>query len=135
MRRLHKDRPLTSAEKNRRYYEAHKAEELQRNREYCKTHKKSVNNQRRNYRHGITQEQFDEMLKTQGNRCAICRRKFTSTPHVDHSHKCCKPLRSCKKCRRGLLCEDCNLGLGRFEDSVTRLNNAIDYLERYDNAR
>ena len=32
---------------------------------------------------------------------------------------------------RALLCDYCNVGLGRFEDDPERLRKAADYLERY----
>lgn len=39
---------------------------------------------------------------------------------VDHNHK--------TGAVRGLLCNGCNMGLGRFEDNIEWLQNAIDYL-------
>jgi len=32
---------------------------------------------------------------------------------------------------RGMLCDNCNSGLGRFKDDVTRLESAINYLKRH----
>ncbi len=32
---------------------------------------------------------------------------------------------------RGLLCHDCNTGIGKFGDSPEALKKAIDYLERF----
>ena len=34
---------------------------------------------------------------------------------------------------RGLLCSDCNLGLGKFKDNTQSLSNAIKYLKKYEN--
>lgn len=45
--------------------------------------------------------------------------------HLDHCHTTGK--------FRGNLCENCNLGLGRFKDSIDNLNKAIDYLQKTDN--
>ena len=75
----------------------------------------------------LTNEWFDDKLKFQGNKCAICSREFTwedknHTPHVDHNHETNKV--------RGILCDWCNKGLGNFEDSLDRLKAAIDYLAR-----
>ena len=75
--------------------------------------------------YGITPEQFAERLESQDGRCAICR---TDTPggkggwHVDHDHE--------TKAIRGLLCNNCNNGLGRFADDPVRLRGAVAYLER-----
>lgn len=81
----------------------------------------------------ITVERYDQMLESQGGVCAICglppTRKLLG---VDHDHKCCPAVgRSCGACVRGLLCENCNQGLGRFGDDLQRLENAMNYLRRY----
>jgi len=116
---------------NTAYYWANKEKEIARNAEYHRNNKDKVNRRVRNRRHGVTQEQYDTKMVEQDNRCAICRKEFEGTPHIDHNHDCCSPLKSCDKCRRGLLCEDCNLGLGRFKDSIIILSNAIQYLKGY----
>lgn len=122
-------------QRDRDRYRDHRVEELARNRLYCSENKEKVNQRRRNYRHRITQEQFDSMMQEQNNCCANCSKEFTKTPHIDHDHQCCPLLRSCGNCRRGLLCDDCNLGLGRFHDSITLLSNAITYLEHWKQRR
>jgi hypothetical protein len=72
---------------------------------------------------GLTIAQIDAMLERQGGKCAICR---TDTPggrgrfHVDHCHATGRV--------RGLLCSDCNLGLGRFKDDTELLQTAADYI-------
>lgn len=77
---------------------------------------------RRNY--GLSLERYAEMLAAQGNACAICR---TRTPrghgafHVDHCHDTGRI--------RGLLCHNCNVGLGNFKDSTSHLVAAIEYLK------
>jgi hypothetical protein len=120
MRRINPDRPLTESERNKRYYENHRDEELSRNRRYHQENKKKVNNRHRLYAHGMSQEEHNARMKKQKNRCAVCRKRFLKTPHIDHSHETGR--------NRGLLCKDCNLGLGRFKDSVKILRAAIKYL-------
>lgn len=76
-------------------------------------------------RYGITIEQFDAMVKAQGNRCAICTETFKPprqkmTIHVDHCHETMKV--------RGLLCARCNVGIGLLNDSIERMKLAIEYL-------
>lgn len=73
---------------------------------------------------GITLEQHDAMLATQGNACIICRRPFTKTPHVDHCHASGQV--------RGLLCSDCNPMLGFARDNPAVLKAAAEYLEGSD---
>ena len=72
-------------------------------------------------KYGITVDDYNRMFKEQDGRCAICNnhqniRKLA----VDHNHKTGKV--------RGLLCINCNRGLGHYFDSTYRLNKAIDYL-------
>jgi hypothetical protein len=69
---------------------------------------------------GITQEDLDALLASQGGTCAICRE--SKPEHIDHDHKTGRV--------RGVLCGPCNMGLGLFKDDQSRLKAAIDYLRR-----
>lgn len=75
------------------------------------------------HRYGLLAEDFVRMLRKQNIRCAICDVEFRpdQKPHVDHSHNCGTV--------RGLLCNNCNIGLGHFIDSPEILRRAADYLE------
>lgn len=81
-------------------------------------------------KYGITVEQFDALMLAQNGCCAICHDTFTGAPDIDHDHSCCPGARACGQCVRGLLCRDCNNGLGKFHDDVERLLAAAEYLER-----
>lgn len=74
------------------------------------------------YRYGITRDQVSRLLAAQKGLCAIC--KVADPKHVDHSHRTRKV--------RGLLCLNCNQGIGRFEDDVPTLRRAIEYLRPHD---
>lgn len=81
---------------------------------------------RRNY--GITVDEYDEMLYKQNGVCKICGGIETSSNKwgikrlaVDHNHDTGKV--------RGLLCNNCNRGLGLLKDSTELLSNAIKYLK------
>lgn len=76
------------------------------------------------YQHGITVETYDRMLAEQGGRCAICGQAppIDKNLDVDHNHQ--------TEENRGLLCRDCNLGLGKFKDRPDLLRAAANYLER-----
>ena len=85
-------------------------------------------------RHGLTLTDYDLLLLKQGGGCAICRRPDTTLPDgqvrrldIDHDHRCCPGVTSCGRCVRGLLCNDCNRGLFRFDSAVLRA--AADYFE------
>jgi hypothetical protein len=84
----------------------------------------SNNNERMRFRkYGISAADYDEQLKRQNYRCAICRtddsgkRRF----HVDHDHS--------TGIVRGLLCSNCNTGIGLLKDSPSTLRAAIEYIE------
>ena len=79
-------------------------------------------------RYGITPEEYDRLLAEQGGRCAICRglpehtnrpKHWTEIFCVDHDHDTGKV--------RGLLCNDCNLVIGRGHTPAILLA-AAEYL-------
>lgn len=87
-------------------------------------------------RYRMTHESYLDLRRAQGDACAICARAFGGMPqmlvHVDHSHGCCPQGRqTCGECNRGILCKDCNVGIGSFMDDPSRLRAAAAYLERY----
>jgi hypothetical protein len=75
-------------------------------------------------KYGLSLADYDAMLEKQGNGCAICGRQLTDPDGrklaVDHCHK--------TKVVRGILCCNCNNGLGRFNDDPVLLFRAAVYL-------
>lgn len=78
--------------------------------------------------YGITPEQYNSMFEAQGGRCAICgihqseqKRRLA----VDHNHS--------TKQLRGLLCINCNTGIGKFKESTELLNRANEYIRKWEN--
>lgn len=85
-----------------------------------------------NKRYGITPTQYDTLFISQNGCCAICgnvetarhnRSKKIQKLAVDHCHKTGKV--------RGLLCQDCNRGIGKFHEEIHRLQGAIEYLTKH----
>lgn len=85
------------------------------------------NNLRKKF--GITVEQYEALANKQGYRCAICKEPETFVHHrtgeparlaVDHNHE--------TGAVRGLLCSNCNRGIGFLNECPTRLEAAIHYL-------
>lgn len=78
--------------------------------------------------YGLTSKAWNEMFAGQGNVCAICS---TDSPggaghwHTDHDHISGNV--------RGILCDQCNKGLGNFKDSVEFLTSASIYLLQHEN--
>jgi len=74
---------------------------------------------------GTTVEQLAAILEEHGPLCDICGQP-TRSPNrrlsFDHDHRTGK--------LRGLLCDDCNHGIGKFKDDVALLRKVIAYLER-----
>jgi hypothetical protein len=74
--------------------------------------------------YGIGYAEYLKMLEAQNMSCAICGTDDTGRRkafHVDHCHDTGKV--------RGLLCGNCNSGIGNLRDDVGLLRRAIDYLE------
>lgn len=84
-------------------------------------------------KYNLSLEQYKDILLNQDNACAICQSKdpLVGSFAVDHDHKCCAENKeSCGKCVRGLLCANCNQGLGKFKDNPELLVKAAEYLKR-----
>ncbi len=71
--------------------------------------------------YGFTGSMFEDRLKEQRGKCAIC--KVKKAVAADHNHK--------TKKARGILCKPCNHALGLFFESVDAIRNAALYLERW----
>lgn len=73
-------------------------------------------------RYAVTPEDFQEFLRKQGNKCAICKKVFSedAKPYLDHDHT--------SGWARGLLCRECNFAIGLLEEDTERFQNAADYL-------
>lgn len=74
-------------------------------------------------RYGISNKEYNDLLISQNNVCAICgglsytKRK---TLFVDHDHL--------NGNVRGLLCLECNHGIGIFKENIDLLQKAIKYI-------
>jgi hypothetical protein len=92
---------------------------------YCQKH--YMRPRKRLNRYGVTQEQFEAMLADQEGRCAICRadapRGYGRGWCVDHDHATGQI--------RGVLCGNCNSGLGMFNDDPTVIAAAVLYLQQW----
>lgn len=121
-----KNNPDLYKEQRKRWYEKNK----ERLRVYAKEHRDRNKDMYQVFSrrtllkqcYGITEDQYQSLLESQGNRCKICKgelvdRKLT---HLDHCHATNKI--------RGILCRGCNHGLGHFRDNPVFLKSAIKYL-------
>lgn len=86
----------------------------------CKSCKSHVN---RLGRYHIDPDAYETLLKSQNYRCAICESELELERNksvIDHDHKTNEV--------RGILCRECNSGLGKFRDSNGLLAQAAKYL-------
>lgn len=67
------------------------------------------------------EEQYNNLLVQQNNRCAICKEEGKALS-VDHDHSCCPGEESCGKCVRGLLCNRCHsmLEYANYDPEILR---------------
>ena len=74
-------------------------------------------------RYGITSEEYDALLESQGGGCALCGattngKQATRSLHVDHDHQTGRV--------RGILCGPCNQGLHAIDRHG--LDRVVEYL-------
>lgn len=103
--------------------EAHREKTRQQVKEWQQANPRARKRQRIK-KYGLTLDQFDALMESANHQCQICgysdtiSRKFF--PVIDHCHDTEKV--------RGVLCMNCNQGIGKFQDSPERLEAAITYL-------
>lgn len=74
----------------------------------------------------ISFEDYLILEKKHKGLCSICKKQCSSGKKlsIDHCHKTNKV--------RGLLCSNCNLGIGKFYDNPLLLKRAVSYLKKYE---
>ena len=76
-------------------------------------------------KYNMTLGDYDKLLSKQNECCKICgnhKDNYERKLHVDHSHETGEI--------RGLLCSNCNTGIGLFQESIKLLIKAICYIWR-----
>jgi hypothetical protein len=112
-----------------RFYARHHARIRQQQSEYHRMNRGKIDSRtaarqrsaKMRSRYGIDVDEYDALSERQCHACAICgERAQGESLDVDHDHVTGKV--------RGLLCRQCNQGLGLFKDDPTRLWCATAYL-------
>ncbi len=70
--------------------------------------------------YGLTLEEYNQMYDDCGGACEICHKEL-DVLYIDHDHNTGRV--------RGLLCSQCNTGIGGLQDDVGLLLHAVRYLE------
>ena len=122
------------------YYLDNKAKIDERNRVWAKNNPKKHNEQQKQWaknnpkkikeyssrdrfrNHGLSHEDWQKMWNNQDGKCAICGKSFSCPKdgYIDHNHETGKV--------RGLLCRNCNLGIGFLKDDPEITRKATKYL-------
>lgn len=112
---------------HRDLYHSNQRANIQRAREYRASLPKELKRLRAIHStYGLSAEAYYAMRMTQEESCAICKSYLSEDnrqTHVDHCHETGRI--------RGLLCADCNVGLGRFKDSPEALRRAARYISDF----
>ena len=128
-REYNREYRLKNKDKRREYYLKNKDKINDKKREYHLKNKDKIKDKMREYnlknKYNLTPEQYNQILANQDNKCAICNEPFKNKRniHVDHNHLTGKV--------RGLLCSNCNTGIGLFKEDKSILKSAIGYLAKY----
>ena len=108
-------------EKELAYHHKHKNDETKS----YKYDKAKDKNKKLMSAYNITFEEYKTMIEVQDYKCCICGDILNTDlkkrlAPVDHCHKTGRI--------RGILCKDCNVGLGSFKDDIDVMNSAIQYI-------
>jgi hypothetical protein len=116
----------------KRYREKHKDELTKKHSEHYYNNKEYYYNVTRKNRlrvaFGITITEYEEILKLQNNKCAICGNPSNSSRYglvVDHDHITGEI--------RSLLCNNCNTGIGLLKEDPVILQKAVEYINKHNN--
>ena len=97
---------------------------------YRDKNRQALSDAERERKFGITRQEYADLYLAQNGVCAICCQPETATRNgkikalaVDHCHT--------TGTVRGLLCAECNIGIGKLRDDRNVLLNAIKYLDKY----
>lgn len=126
--------PRTDKLREKQYYEDNKERIKQVQKQWRDANKEKLRAAKRKRNYGLTQEQYDQMLKDQNKACEICEittdqlaLKYPSSYHknlvVDHCHYSGKV--------RSLLCHHCNLFVGYLESKQDVLQKAVEYIDEH----
>jgi hypothetical protein len=110
-------------DRNEKYYQQNKEKIKHINKKWTKNNKKRIRDTKLRAKFGITLEEKEQLFEAQDQSCAICKSKKNNKNRdwdVDHCHN--------TGVVRGILCSNCNRGLGLFQDSPECLFNAYIYL-------
>lgn len=116
---------LCMAKASKKYREANKEKRLAMSRIYYQKNKEKLSLAASRKRYKLTQDQYNNLLMSQGGLCASCGKKCSIQPRlaIDHDHATGKV--------RGLLCHKCNCALGMLYDSPDLIRKLLEYILKH----
>lgn len=88
-------------------------------------------------KYNINKDDVLKRLEHQNYTCPICKGLLSlsdsggQSVSIDHDHQCCPGAKSCGKCIRGILHQECNGAIGRLKDRHDFCMNAANYLKNW----
>ena len=109
------------ADRKRKYVRENQEKVKKYRQEYYLKNKVRYEEYRLRRRFNISLEELDVLLIKQQHKCAICKRLLVETKRcIDHNHTTGEV--------RGILCRNCNAGIGLLGESLESLERAMQYL-------
>lgn len=103
---------------------------------YCKQcHYQRMQKGRLKHQYGITLDEYREMFKKQKGKCASCGEEEKTITRKGNPRKLCVDHDHITGLVRELLCSQCNVGIGMFEDSIAKIEKALNYMRRHKTAQ
>ena len=126
--------PRNDKNREKEYYIENKERIKEQQKRWREANKEKLAAYKRKKSYGMSQEDYDLLLKHQNYRCKICsvstqelEEKYPTTYHkklvVDHCHSSGNV--------RALLCHHCNIFVGYLETKEKVLNEALKYIDEH----
>lgn len=113
---------------NKAIYTKRDTKAAERARQWHKNNPKQMRKYRKKWADKTWLNKYKQLRDKHEDKCMICNTETSLNTlsnslklHIDHCHISGK--------LRGLLCGNCNVGLGHFKDDINLLKNAIKYLK------
>lgn len=120
----HKSYGIKNRKKLNKYRRDYNAKNPNKMNEYRKKYRENNDTDRMaeiKRKYGLSKEGYYYMLDIQDNKCKICGKEMEKIC-IDHNHITGKI--------RGLLCNNCNLGIGNLQENPFILIKTVEYLKQ-----
>ena len=121
MRDWCKAHPGYHAKRHKEWREKNPEKHRERVSRYYQSNREGQRAAHRKWKYGITREEFNQLLLEQGGKCAVCG--IQEKLFVDHDHHTMEV--------RGLLCGNCNTGIGMLGDTIAGVEMALEYMRQW----